>query len=138
MHSKHSYKSTGGAICVFKFVPRGPLTCATSSKPYLALFCYDAATLTMDLLTQPFPLPLSTQGPPAGFDWEENDMSPMPSFSSFATGIDARDRFHGRRRCVVCGAFEILQHCHVIRRSEPRTVSQPRSNTYLYLNLPVC
>ncbi|KIY45925.1 hypothetical protein FISHEDRAFT_48249 [Fistulina hepatica ATCC 64428] len=51
-----------------------------------------------------FPLPLPPNAPPAGYDWEERDVSVSSTTTAFDTGIDQRDRFFGERCCVICGA----------------------------------
>ena len=70
-----------------------------------------------------FPLPLPPNGPPTAYGWEERDISLLSTTSAFNAGIDRRDVFLGRNRCVVCGNFSALQHCHIIRDSEPELVS---------------
>jgi len=67
-----------------------------------------------------FPLPLSPNGPPVGYGWEERDMSVLSTTTACDTGIDQRDIFLGTRRCIICGvkSRSVLQHCHVIRQSE--------------------
>ncbi|PPQ71584.1 hypothetical protein CVT26_010552 [Gymnopilus dilepis] len=68
-----------------------------------------------------FPLPLSSDGPPIGFGWEGREMSALSTTTAFDTGIDQRDIFLGKRRCIVCGAGRrvVLQHCYIIIDSEP-------------------
>ena len=52
-----------------------------------------------------FPLPLSVNGPPIGYGWEERDtMSLASKTSAFNSEIDRRDKFLGERRCVICGS----------------------------------
>ena len=72
-----------------------------------------------------FPLPLTMNGPPVGYGWEEHEMSLSSTTSAFDTGIDRRDTFLGRRRCVICGVSgrPILERCHIIRNSELDVVS---------------
>ncbi|KAE9400688.1 hypothetical protein BT96DRAFT_919341 [Gymnopus androsaceus JB14] len=70
----------------------------------------------------PFNLPL-TNGAPTGYGWANRTESEISSITAFETGIDERDRFHGVKRCVVCGESipETLQHCYSIPRKEERT-----------------
>jgi len=77
--------------------------------------------LTMNLPI--FPLPLPPNGPPAAYGWEERDISLSSTTCAFNAGIDRRDLFLGRNRCVVCGNFTALHHCLIIRDSEPELVS---------------
>ncbi|KAG2370164.1 hypothetical protein BDR07DRAFT_1467937 [Suillus spraguei] len=74
-------------------------------KVYYALFTF------IPLST--FPLPLSPSGPPPGYGWEDRDMSTFSGTSGFTTGINARDKFFGRARCVICGCA-----CHIIIDSD--------------------
>ncbi|KAF8585920.1 hypothetical protein K439DRAFT_1646404 [Ramaria rubella] len=68
-----------------------------------------------------FPLPLPPNAPPAGYAWEEHDVSLLSTTTAFNTGVNRRDIFLGRNRCVICGVFTryLLEHCHIIRDSEP-------------------
>lgn len=72
-----------------------------------------------------FLLPLPSNGPPTGYSWEGHDMSVLSTTTAFNTGIDERDIFLGKRRCVVCGesADAMLQYCYVIKDKELETVS---------------
>ena len=69
-----------------------------------------------------FPLPLPSNGPPAGYGWEARDMSTSTT-TSLDIGIDTRprDTFLGRPRCVICGAggSHAVQHCYITKESEP-------------------
>ncbi|KAI0252307.1 hypothetical protein BJV78DRAFT_1124842 [Lactifluus subvellereus] len=67
------------------------------------------------------PLPLSPNGPPPGYGWEDRDMSVLSTTTAFIAGIDHRDSFLGWRRCIICGIdnARVLRHCHIIRQSEP-------------------
>lgn len=78
----------------------------------------------MELLST-FSLPLSAKGPLAGYGCEEREMSLSSTTSAFVAGIDQRDTFHGRPRCIICGISirEVLSYCHIIRDSEPDVVS---------------
>ncbi|KAG2075212.1 hypothetical protein BDR04DRAFT_1150510 [Suillus decipiens] len=69
------------------------------------------STTMMPLST--FLLPLPPSGPPLGYDWEERDMSTSSSTAACITGIDARDKFFGRARCIICGEGRVA-HCHII------------------------
>ncbi|KAF8121119.1 hypothetical protein EV363DRAFT_1144011, partial [Boletus edulis] len=54
---------------------------------------------------RPLP-PISAYPPtaiPAGYGWGEHQMVASKKKRAFKTGIDARDRFLGQRRCVICG-----------------------------------
>ena len=75
-----------------------------------------------------FPLPLPPNDPPAGYGWEETDMSVLSTTTAFNSGVDDRDTFLGRRRCIVCGQADhiLLQHCHIIMDSEPDIVRRNR------------
>ncbi|EJD07263.1 uncharacterized protein FOMMEDRAFT_164286 [Fomitiporia mediterranea MF3/22] len=63
-----------------------------------------------------FPL----QTVPIGFGWEDRNMSVLSTTTAFRTGIDKRDTFLGKRRCIVCGRIEtdILDHCYIIGEEE--------------------
>ncbi|KIJ40491.1 hypothetical protein M422DRAFT_256754 [Sphaerobolus stellatus SS14] len=67
-----------------------------------------------------FALPLSPNGPPSGYGWEERDASALSTTTAFHSVIDRRDIFLGQRRCIVCGMDQIvgLQHCHIIPQAE--------------------
>ena len=69
-------------------------------------------------------LPLTPGGPPSGYGWSERPLSDISTVTAFRSGIDNRDRFAGRPRCVVCGVgeIEVLQHCHIIPVAEPSKV----------------
>ncbi|CAA7260764.1 unnamed protein product [Cyclocybe aegerita] len=71
----------------------------------------------------PFSLPLPARDPPLGYGWEARDVSALSTTTAFDTGIDQRDVFLGRPRCIVCGmdVRTILQHCHIIPVSEDET-----------------
>jgi hypothetical protein len=71
-----------------------------------------------------FPLPFPPDAPPPGYGWEQGSMSAVSATTAFESGIDQRDIFLGEARCVVCGQIdsEVLQHCHIIRVSEPKIV----------------
>ncbi|PPQ89862.1 hypothetical protein CVT25_004760 [Psilocybe cyanescens] len=73
-----------------------------------------------------FLLPLPSNGPPTGYSWEGHDMSVLSTTTAFNTGIDERDIFLGKRRCVVCGesADAMLQYCYVIKDKELETVQK--------------
>lgn len=67
------------------------------------------------LNVSPLPLPLSTNGPPAGSGWDEREMSLSSATSAFETGIERRDTFLGQLCCIVCGEGQpLLEHCHII------------------------
>ncbi|KAI0298289.1 hypothetical protein BC826DRAFT_122202 [Russula brevipes] len=71
-----------------------------------------------------FPLPLPPDAPPPGCGWEQGSMSTVSATTAFEEGIDQRDTFLGDARCIICGqsGSRILQHCHIIRVSEPEIV----------------
>ena len=52
--------------------------------------------------------------------------SALSTTTVFHDALDQRDKFLRIGRCVVCGDHgdEIIEHCHVVRDSEPGTVSQ--------------
>jgi hypothetical protein len=78
-----------------------------------------------------FPLPLLPNNVPDGYGWEERDMSALSTTTTFKTGIDQRDTFLGKRRCIICGLTvgHVLRHCHIIMDSEPDIVSKNLSET---------
>ncbi|KAM6504521.1 hypothetical protein JOM56_001464 [Amanita muscaria] len=73
-------------------------------------------------------LPLPNQLPD-GYGWENRESSTLQTTTystAFDTGIDDRDTFLGKKRCIVCGAQNSLvrrslHHCHIIPKSEPGT-----------------
>ncbi|KAI0260579.1 hypothetical protein BC834DRAFT_1012023 [Gloeopeniophorella convolvens] len=61
-----------------------------------------------------FPLPLPTGGPPTGYGWEQRSVSQSSTTTAFDAGIDRRDRFLGKNRCIICGmSRRYLQRCHI-------------------------
>jgi hypothetical protein len=74
-----------------------------------------------------FPLPLQPFNPPAGYGWEERDSSTPSATTTFDTGLDQRDTFLGRRRCIICGEDIAVNRCHIIMESQPDVVSQKAS-----------
>jgi 5-methylcytosine-specific restriction endonuclease McrA len=65
-------------------------------------------------------LPLSFTPAPIFTDlWDEDDTTQPSDTTAFNEGIDERDD----GTCAVCGHVVILEHCHIIPRSEPETVS---------------
>ncbi|KAJ7929237.1 hypothetical protein B0H13DRAFT_1703331 [Mycena leptocephala] len=56
-----------------------------------------------------------------GYGWENRSISELSTTSAFDTGIDNRDKFFGRRRCVVCGHSAVLEHSHIIPLAESDT-----------------
>ena len=72
-----------------------------------------------------FGLPLPER-PPSGYGWSDSPMSTLSTTTAFNNGIDQRDRFLGKIRCVICGDHGTgsLEHCHIIMDSEPDTVSE--------------
>ena len=75
-----------------------------------------------------FPLPLTSGAPPDGYGWPEHDsVSSASRTSAFESGINQRDRFLGKRRCLVCGISDhfYLAHCLIVKEfSTVRKVSQ--------------
>ena len=74
-----------------------------------------------------FPHPLSMNGPPVGYGWEERDTLSLASkTSAFESEIDRRDKFLGHRRCVICGFSppSVLERSLIIRDTEQELVSQ--------------
>ena len=65
-----------------------------------------------------FPLP-STPVPIFTDLWDEDDTTQSSGTTAFNKGIDECDD----GTCAVCGHVVILEHCHIIPRSEPQTVS---------------
>ena len=59
-------------------------------------------------------------------DYAQSDrpISELSTTTAFNTGIDERDVFLGRMRCVVCGVGYVLEYCHVLPRHEMQTVCQ--------------
>jgi len=77
-----------------------------------------------------FPLPLSMNGPPVGYGWEERDnLSLASKTTAFESEIDRRDKFLGEHRCVICG-FEVAlrstlgERSLIIRDTEQELVSR--------------
>ncbi|KAH9990042.1 hypothetical protein BJV77DRAFT_1126134 [Russula vinacea] len=65
-----------------------------------------------------FPLPLTSGAPPDGYGWPEHDsVSSASRTSAFESGINQRDRFLGKRRCLVCGISDhfYLAHCLIVK-----------------------
>ena len=54
-------------------------------------------------------------------------MSRLSATTAFIAGIDERDTFLGRRRCVICGTPRALEHCQIIWGAEPEFVSPGRT-----------
>ncbi|KAH9178252.1 hypothetical protein EDB89DRAFT_2111861 [Lactarius sanguifluus] len=65
-----------------------------------------------------FPLPLPSQ-PPDGYGCVERDCSAF-STTTFETSIDRRDKFLGRKRCVICGCDDsiVLQHVIIVDEAD--------------------
>jgi len=57
-------------------------------------------------------------------------MSVLSTTSAFNTGINQRDTFLGQRRCIICG-FRSLQHCHIIKDSEPEVWSNLKARNWI-------
>ncbi|KAK7038716.1 hypothetical protein VNI00_010600 [Paramarasmius palmivorus] len=70
-----------------------------------------------------FTLPLPPDAPPKGYGWENRTASELSCTTAFVTGLDDRDKFLGKCRCVVCGEDDdaALEHCHIIHQSGPST-----------------
>jgi hypothetical protein len=76
-----------------------------------------------------FPLPLELGEPPVGYAWSDRALSSLSTTTAFNSGIDEQDKFLGYNHCIICGAKQqtwarILEHSHVIPKSEEVTVSQ--------------
>ena len=69
-----------------------------------------------------YPLPYTASQPPAELVHGVETVSGRSDTAEFDTGLDNRDVFLGRRRCVVCGVQRPLQRCHIIRRSDDEVV----------------
>lgn len=63
-------------------------------------------------------------GPPIGYSWEGSDISDVSTSTAFEDKIGQRDRFLGRRRCVICGISDCLLnlHCPILTFIEPEDV----------------
>ena len=63
---------------------------------------------------------------PRGYGWSDRPPHTLTVNASFKTGIDSRDIFRGRGRCIICGHddpdSDILEHCHVVGRQETALV----------------
>lgn len=99
-----------------------------TSWSYFSVGIEPFVDLSIMLLPQ-FPLPLPPNQPPSGYRWEERDFSASSSTTAFITGIDGRDKFLGRKRCVICGlsASVVLEHRLIIGQAEPETTSRTRA-----------
>ena len=66
------------------------------------------------------------RSPPSESSLSDPPLSALSTTTAFHDALDQRDKFLGIGRCVVCGdhGHEIVEHCHVVRDSEPDTVSQ--------------
>ena len=80
-------------------------------------------TITIMALSLSLELPLPLHEPPSGYRALSASES---TTSAFRAGLDQRDRFLGKRRCIVCGIYgdRIMKHCHIIMESESDFVSQ--------------
>jgi hypothetical protein len=87
----------------------------------------------LTIMMPPFPLPLPNKPPDtyayrleASDDLEDGDDYDSVSAlaTAFNTGIDQRDSFLGRKRCVICGMGDamVLRRCHIVGQAELRTV----------------
>ena len=81
-----------------------------------------------------YPLPYTALNPPSELARDVEIASERSNTLAFSTGLDNRDTFFGRRRCVVCGNStpSILQRCHIIGRTD---VSAVRPIVQLNLHL---
>jgi len=68
------------------------------------------------ILLELFPLPYTSDQPPEGLYHPVQTVAGHSNTVAFHIGLDGRDVFLGRRRCVVCGEVdrELLEHCHII------------------------
>jgi hypothetical protein len=62
------------------------------------------------------PTPLLLEGPP--FPYPGVPISTKSNTQAFNTGIDKRDG----ERCIVCGSYDNLEHCHIVPKVEGRRV----------------
>ncbi len=71
------------------------------------------------------PVPLPNQ-PLDGYRPEERDVSVLSPTAAFDVVINQRDKFLGRKRCVICGNDDdmVLQPCHIVGQTEQQTVSR--------------
>ncbi|KAH8924262.1 hypothetical protein BT69DRAFT_1261585 [Atractiella rhizophila] len=83
----------------------------------------------------PFVLPLPAQPPPQYAPATQSNPSTTSSHTAaFITGINQRDSFSGRGRCLVCGDEAIaaaLQHAHIIPEAEEHTWDELMDNGYV-------
>ncbi|KIL62167.1 hypothetical protein M378DRAFT_81621 [Amanita muscaria Koide BX008] len=59
-----------------------------------------------------FGLPLPQLAPPIGYGRSDHDLSALSTTTAFHTRLDQRDQFLGICRCVVCGDYGVVEHCH--------------------------
>ena len=71
-----------------------------------------------------YPLPYTIPQPPPGLFRNVETVSGCSDTAAFETGLNNRDVFLGRRRCVVCGESGpcTLEHCHIVGRSDIEAV----------------
>jgi hypothetical protein len=71
-----------------------------------------------------YPLPYTTLQPPQELVHDIQTVSGRSDTTAFDMGLDNRDMFLGRCRCVICG-FGLpvaLKHCHIVDRSDVEMV----------------
>ncbi|EJF59951.1 hypothetical protein DICSQDRAFT_64233 [Dichomitus squalens LYAD-421 SS1] len=78
-----------------------------------------------------FPLPLQPFDAPLGFGWLEREFSTLSTSTAFDTGLNERDIFSGKNRCVVCGYGLYLEHCHIIPQSKPELWAELKARRWL-------
>ena len=116
-----------------KKLEKHSLATESGHKPSIRHIPIISARHGASLLSMPLPtisLPLPANGPPFGYDWKDRAMS---TTTSFDTALSNRDRFLGKRRCVVCGIGISLDQCHIIMQSEEATVSNRKKLASLRL-----
>ncbi|KAF8500812.1 hypothetical protein F5888DRAFT_1905132 [Russula emetica] len=68
-----------------------------------------------------YPLPYTAPQPPQELVRPVQTVSGRSDTAAFATGLEDRDVFLGKRRCVICGYEDNLQHCHIVGRTDIET-----------------
>jgi hypothetical protein len=71
-----------------------------------------------------YSLPYTAEQPPPELFHEIEMESECSDIAAFNTGLEERDLFLGKRKCVVCGTgiLEALENCHIIGHSDHEMV----------------
>ena len=71
-----------------------------------------------------YPLHYTAPQPPPELFRDVETVSGHSDTVAFDTGLDNRDVFLGRRRCVVCGEGSpvVLEHCHIVHPTDNAAV----------------